>query len=40
MIADLALIDHDPHRLAVTVYHHEVGGRREGVSEGPARVPR
>ena len=24
MIADLAPIDHDPHRLAVTVYHHEV----------------
>ena len=31
MIADLAPIDHDPHRLAVTVYHHEVEGRREGV---------
>src|SRR6476659_3301493 len=31
MIADLAPIDHDPHCLAVTVYHHEVEGRREGV---------
>jgi hypothetical protein len=31
MIADLAPIDHDPHGLAVTVYHHEVEGRREGV---------
>ena len=31
MIADLAPIDHDPHRLAVTVYHHEVEGRRECV---------
>ena len=31
MIADLAPIDHDPHRLAVTVYHYEVEGRREGV---------
>ena len=45
MIADLAPIDHDPHRLAVTVYHHEIEGRREGVilegpSEGPGRVPR
>ena len=26
MIAHLAPIDHDPHRLAVTVYHHEVRG--------------
>ena len=46
MIADLAPIDHDPHRLAVTVYHHEVEGRREGVileglrQSGPGRVPR
>jgi len=31
MIADLAPVDHDPHRFAVTVYHHEVEGRREGV---------
>ena len=31
MIADLAPSDHGPHRLAVTVYHHEVEGRREGV---------
>jgi hypothetical protein len=31
MIADFAPINHDPHRLAVTVYHHEVEGRREGV---------
>ena len=31
MIADLAPIDHGPHRLAVTVYHHDVEGRREGV---------
>ena len=31
MIADLAPIDHDPHRLAIAVYHHEVEGRREGV---------
>ena len=31
MIADLAPIDHDPHSLAVTVYHHEVEGRRKGV---------
>jgi len=26
MIADLAPIDHDPHRLAITVYHHDVEG--------------
>ena len=26
MIAYLAPIDHDPHRLAVTAYHHEVEG--------------
>ena len=31
MIADLAPIDHGPHRLALTVYHHDVEGRREGV---------
>ena len=31
VIADLTPIDHDPHRLAVTVYHHEVEGRRGGV---------
>ena len=37
-VADLAPIDNDSHCLAVTVYHHEAEGRREGAfSKGSVR---